>query len=128
MAKVVRIENPIAGCRPETTPNRARRFVRSGRAVFVGAGETCIRFVSEPAAAVMAVRAMEVQIGRLESARGYDSYPQSCYDRARHIPVIQPEKLIRESGDEIEWSFRAGVNHRMRRDQTAEEVAAIRAS
>jgi hypothetical protein len=45
MSKDVRIVNPASDC-PFTSRNRARRFVKSGRAVWVGAGESSIRVLS----------------------------------------------------------------------------------
>lgn len=40
----VLIENPLPGGSNKTNLNRARRYVRQGRAAFVGAGERVIRF------------------------------------------------------------------------------------
>ncbi len=46
---------------------------------------------------------------RRETARGYDAITDSFFGAAAHIPIIAPEKMIREEKSSRNWSFRAGA-------------------
>jgi hypothetical protein len=120
----VLIENPPPGGSNSTGLNRARRYVRQGRATFVGTGETVIRF-GNYMRAVVARSASESSLAKLTGFH-YDAVRDQLYEHARAIPVIQPAKLIETRGDEIAWSFSASVDHRLRRAHTAAEVAEMR--
>ena len=126
-ASKVKIENPVSGESEFTSVNRARRFVDSGRAVFVGA--RAIRFTSESRRAEMVrliAAATEARVHRELTGAGYDREAGSFYQHARAIPIISPEKMIREERSERDWSYAKAVRRSVRRDQTAEEVAAMR--
>jgi hypothetical protein len=93
MAKiVVAIENPLPGGRAETTRSRARRFVRAGRAVFIGEGELRIRFVEGAARVAQEMRATTLLLQRT-TGRAYDLLGGNYIRCARHIPVLHPEKM-----------------------------------
>lgn len=88
----VLIENPPPGGGNKTNLNRARRYVKQGRAVFVGVGETTIRMGSYMRS-VVATSASESALAKL-TGREYDSMRGQWFEHARHIPVIHPEKMI----------------------------------
>jgi hypothetical protein len=48
------------------------------------------------------------------------------YDEARHIPIVNAAKMVREERSERNWSYSAGVRRAVRRDHTPAEVAAMR--
>lgn len=56
----------------------------------------------------------------------YDEVRAQFYEYAGELPLIEPRKLIGIRGDELAWSFRVAVDHRLRRAHTAEEVEAMR--
>jgi len=92
MAKVhVQIENPLPGCEAETNMNRARRFVRSGRAVFTG--PTSIRFVRALAQAGLGEQVRERQ-QRALTGGVYDRLAGNYYEHARRLPLLHPEKML----------------------------------
>jgi hypothetical protein len=90
MSKDVRILNP-ASDRPFTSRNRARRFVKSGRAVWADAGESSIRFLSADHRHHAAKRSVDA------TAREYDSAAHDGLARLAalvHVPVIAPAMLL----------------------------------
>lgn len=90
MSKDVRIVNP-ASDRPFTSRNRARRFVKSGRAVWADAGESSIRILSADHRHHAAKCSVDA------TAHSYDS---SAHDGIAqlaaliHVPVIAPAVLV----------------------------------
>jgi hypothetical protein len=124
---VVRIENPPVGFRDVTSVERARRYARDGRAVFIE--PLVIRFL-ETALQSAIVQASEDR-ARLQGigsrqAEGYDRTSRSFVTDLRGIPIINPDKMIRQEKSSRAWSFSAGVDHRRRKDHDAKDVARIR--
>ena len=61
------------------------------------------------------------------TGQAYDKVDQFFHREARNLPVINPEKMIREEKSSRDWSYTAGVSRRPRPDHTPAEVARIRA-
>jgi len=88
----VRIENPVVGGQTSTSPERARRFVRKGRAVFTG--ERSIRFVDGEIQQAIRQRA-ELKLHSALTGVGYDQVGRAMgISELRHVPVIHPERLL----------------------------------
>lgn len=118
------IENPPAGYQNKTSLERARRYERAGRAIFVA--PLAIRFLDTATHAAI-VKAAEARMHKRVTGQAYDRVDQSFHREARNLPVINPEKMIREEKSSRDWSYTAGVSRRPRPDHTAAEVARIRA-
>ena len=87
----VDIENPMPGGNAKTSLKRAKKFERTGRAVFTG--PTTIRFLDGAARAALKERVAHAQHMRLTGC-GYDRINGQWVACARHIPVIHPEKML----------------------------------
>ena len=113
---MVRIENPVAGKRAEIGPGAAEDMIRNGTAVAACRvnGLLALIRLTGPARNEKEV-----------TGREYDAVSRSFHGNAIHIPVIAAEKMIREEKSSRDWSYQQAVR-RMRRMDTAEEVAAIR--
>lgn len=82
----VLIENPLPSGIGKTNLNRAKRFVKSGRAVFTA--PLIIRFVNAAAQSDLERRMHS------RTAFSYDGVHGDWRKHARGIPVIHPEKLL----------------------------------
>jgi hypothetical protein len=117
------IENPPVGYQNKTSLERARRYERAGRAKFVA--PLMIRFLDTAMQAVI-VKAAEENLHNRVTGQGYDRVDQSFHRDARNLPVINPAAMVREEKSSRDWSYSAGVNRRLKRDHTIDEVAKIR--
>jgi hypothetical protein len=97
---MVRVENPKPGTRAE---------------ISVGAAEALIRMTGPLGNAPVL------------TARGYDAVDRIFHREAIHLPLIQPEKMIREEKSSRDWSFRLATRGSIARPDTRKEVEAIRA-
>jgi hypothetical protein len=120
----VLIENPPVGHRNKTSLERARRYERAGRARFVA--PLVIRFMESPMQAAIMKTAEERLHARI-TGQGYDTVDRSFHREARNLPLINPAKMIREEKSSRNWSYTAGVRHRLSQDHTVDEVEKIRA-
>lgn len=120
----VLIENPPVGCQNRTSLERARRYERAGRAKFVS--PLVIRFLDTPTQATVAKTA-EARLHARVTGHLYDRVDRSFHRDARNLPMINPEKMIRQEKSSRDWSYIASVNRRLRPDHTAADVASIRA-
>jgi len=121
----VRIENPPPGHRDQTTLNRARRYERAGRAKFVE--PMVIRFLDTPIQRKILKSAKDRELAAI-SGGNYDRVNRMFVDEARRLPLIDPQKMIREEKSKRDWSYRAGVRSNVgRREHSGAEVAAMRA-
>jgi hypothetical protein len=102
---------------------RARRYVDARRAEFVA--PLVIRFFDTPLQAAIAKTAEERLHARITGVE-YDRVRRSFHRQARNLPLINPEKMIRNVKSSRDWSYAASVTHRLRPDHTAEEVARLR--
>jgi hypothetical protein len=102
--KQVRIENPVSGGNAVTSLKRANRFVRSGRAVFLA--PLLLRFLDTPLNRVALEAAREKL---LIQNTGYDRTDRSFFAAARHIPIVNAAKMIREERSPRNWSFTVSV-------------------
>jgi hypothetical protein len=101
------ILNPVPGGSDHTSPARARRFVRSGRAEFVGFG--VIRFLSTPETKAIATRAERLLSGRA-TALGYDGVNRMLTpNEVRALPLILPAKMLSGERSRRDWSYRSGI-------------------
>ena len=121
----VLIENPPAGYQNKTSLERARRYERAGRAQFVA--PLVIRFLDTPTQAAI-VKSAEDRLHARITGHVYDQVKESFHRDARHLPLINPLKMIRDERSSRDWSYEAGVSRRFRRDHTPDEVAAMRAA
>jgi len=62
------------------------------------------------------------------TAGGYDEVDRTFYRDARNLPLIAPEKMIREERSTRDWSFSKGVRRLRRLDHTPAQVRLIRES
>lgn len=95
MSKHVRIENPVSGGVEYTSVNRARRYVKQGRAAWI-AQDRALRFLSQAemdksaaAHAATVQRAAMLTIKRDVTTQRYDIAVQSIRLRrreAKHLP------------------------------------------
>lgn len=84
---IIRVVNPIQGGSAFTTPKRAHSYVQRGRAVWVGAGLSTIRFTDEDEQQKIALRKA--------TNDGYATVDRRLtLDEMRHVPIIQPWKLM----------------------------------
>lgn len=121
----VRIENPPPGHRDQTTLTRARRYEKAGRAKFVE--PMVIRFLDTPIQRKILKSAEDKELAAI-SGCNYDRVNRVFAEEARRLPVIDPQKMIREEKSKRDWSYRAGVRSNVgRREHSAAEVAAMRA-
>lgn len=118
-----RHRNPPVGYQNKTSLERARRYERAGRAKFVT--PLVIRFLDTVTQAAI-VKAAEETLHKRVTGQGYDRVDQSFHREARNLPVINPASMIREEKSSRDWSYTAGVNRRVGRHHTADEVARIR--
>jgi hypothetical protein len=72
------------------------------------------------------VKAAEERLHKRVTGQAYDRVDQSFHREARNLPVINPASMIREEKSSRDWSYTAGVNRRVGRHHTADEVARIR--
>jgi hypothetical protein len=119
----VLIENPPVGYQNKTSLQRARRYVHAGRAQFVE--PLVIRFLDTPVQ-VAIVKAAEEKLHARITGQEYDRVGRSFHREARNLPVINPEKMIRDEKSSRDWSYTASVARRLRPDDTADDVAKIR--
>jgi len=108
----VRIVNPVPGGQNRTSVERARRFVRHGRAVMVG--PLVLQFLDTPLQRFIAADAQEKLLAQ---NTGYDRTDRTFYDSARQIPIINASKMIREERSSRQWSFSASVHNRERQNE-----------
>lgn len=88
----IRIENPVVGGQTSTSLERARRFVRKGRAVFTC--EQSIRFVDGEIQQAIRRRA-EMKLHAALTGVGYDQVRRAMgISELCHVPVIHPERLL----------------------------------
>jgi hypothetical protein len=82
----IRILNPIRHGARWTGRNRSERYVRTGRAVFVGVA--AIRFIETDARNIAAKKAAD-------AAAGYDDIRRTLtVDELAHIPFVNPHKAL----------------------------------
>ena len=124
----VRILNPFPGGNEFTSLYRARRFFEKKKAkpAIVG-GRLAIEFVyaSQEQAAEQRDRADRDHTRRV-TGRGYDLVRSSFLDDARHIPIIDAPKIIRQERSSRDWSYTAAVTHSPARPHSRGEVEIIR--
>ena len=92
LAKSIRIENPAPGGETFIRPRTALRYIKAGRAEFVGVALDVIRFLNVPLAAVVQANA-ESKLHARMTGYGYDRLNGMYVQHARHIPLIHPEKM-----------------------------------
>lgn len=111
------IENPLPGAPAFTSRNRARRFVRAGRAVFT-ITDRRIRFILEPmqtgllALAAHCAESAKEAGNKRDTKGGYDRDQRSHIKDIRHLPIVQADKMIRQERSSRNWSYSTAVSRR----------------
>jgi hypothetical protein len=115
---MVRVENPKPGTRAEISVGAAEALILNGKAI-AGARLN----------GVVTLIRMTGPLGNapILTARGYDAVDRIFHREAIHLPLIQPEKMIREEKSSRDWSFRLATRGSIARPDTRKEVEAIRA-
>lgn len=85
-SRKVRIVNPIPGTNGWTGRNRADRYVRVGRAVYVG--PNAIKFIEHPHNAVAKAKFEQAKAGYDDIARTMN------ISEVARLPVVRPERLF----------------------------------
>jgi hypothetical protein len=114
---VVKIENPERGMRCDISTAAAEAMIMNNRAVGV------VRLNGMLATVRLTGRPQNVQ---RDSRGGYDDVSRLFHAELVHVPVINPEKMIRREESSREWSFQRATRP-IRRSDTEEEVAELRA-
>lgn len=84
---IIRILNPTRHGARWTGRNRAERYVRTGRAVFVGL--TAIRFIESDPRNIAATKKASA------AAAGYDEIRRTLtVEELAHIPIMNPHKAL----------------------------------
>lgn len=98
MSKIpISIENPIPGGSAFTSPNRARRFVRDGRAIWTDSEQHAIRFVEHHACKSVELTAHEKLM--LVTGKSYDHIRKSLSrEELRGIPFVGNIELLMNRG------------------------------
>ena len=104
MPRAILIENPAGGGSRFTSPNRARRFVKSGCAVFISPG--MIRFVAK---VEIVQKSSEERIHK--AFFGYDRMArQLTRMEMAHLPMVGDlNKATQRTTTPPGWSYRAGA-------------------
>jgi len=103
---MVKVENPGKGP-THIRLGAAEALIASGRAMAVVRvnGVTHMIRLTGPVA-------NDPRTAAFLTARGYDGVDRSFYEDARNLPLIAPEKMIREERSTQDWSFSRAVWHR----------------
>jgi len=115
--------NPVAGGSAATSMNRARRFVKAGRARFVD--NNAIEFLDVPLNRGVALNAEEALHRRIVGVN-IDAISRTMTRREMAgLPIVGAERMIRRETSSCDWSFERSV----RRDSTlADTPAEVEAS
>jgi hypothetical protein len=118
------ILNPMPGGNNATSMNRARRFVKAGRARFVDASK--IEFLETPLSRRIAVSAEEALHRRLVGVNIDAISRAMTRSEMANLPILSVDRMIRREASSRDWSFDRSVRRDSTRADTADEVEAIR--